>query len=135
MTAKPSICGEGALCKSGVYAGKVTSLTPGDLPDLLALASIPTPTGRGASRAERTAEVSRRHSRRCPAEGPNDERQGTVTMRDGNASDHLRKQAAAMPQDELAAGLSGQPESIQTQTLLAQVLDRVNLQRAALLSG
>ena len=51
-------------------------------------------------------------------------------MRDGNASDHLRKQAAAMPQDELAAGLSGQPESIQTQTLLAQVLDRVNLQRA-----
>jgi len=56
-------------------------------------------------------------------------------MRDGNASDHLRKQAAAMPQDELAAGLSGQPESIQTQTLLAQVLDRVNLQRAALLSG
>ena len=35
-----------------------------------------------------------------------------------------------MPQDELAAGLSGQPESIQPQTLLAQVLDRANLQRA-----
>src|SRR5688572_30173822 len=31
MTAKPSICGWGALCKSGVYAVKVTSLTPGDL--------------------------------------------------------------------------------------------------------
>ena len=51
-------------------------------------------------------------------------------MRDGNASDHLREQAAGNPQDELVAGLSGQPESIQTQTLLAQVLDRVNLQRA-----
>ena len=35
-----------------------------------------------------------------------------------------------MPQDELVAGLSGQPESIQTQALLAQVLDRANLQRA-----
>ena len=35
-----------------------------------------------------------------------------------------------MPQDELAAGLSGQPESIQTQALLAQVLERANLQRA-----
>ena len=50
--------------------------------------------------------------------------------RDGNASDHLRKQAAANPQDELAAGLSGQPESIQPEALLAQVLDRANLQRA-----
>lgn len=35
-----------------------------------------------------------------------------------------------MPQDELAPGLSGQPESIQPQALLAQVLDRANLQRA-----
>ncbi|OYV72042.1 MAG: group II intron reverse transcriptase/maturase, partial [Acidithiobacillus ferrivorans] len=35
-----------------------------------------------------------------------------------------------MPQDELAAGLSGQPESIHTQALLAQVLERANLQRA-----
>jgi len=51
-------------------------------------------------------------------------------MRDGNASDHLREQAAGNPQDELVAGLSGQPESIQPQTLLAQVLERVNLQRA-----
>jgi len=41
VTAKPSICGWGAFCptgisfghKSGVYAVKVTSLTPGDLPD------------------------------------------------------------------------------------------------------
>ena len=64
------------------------------------------------------------------AEGPNDERQRIVTKRDGNASDHLRKQAAAMPQDELAAGSSRQPESIQTQTLFAQVLERANLQRA-----
>ena len=66
----------------------------------------------------------------APAEGPNDERQGTVMKRDGNASEHLRKQAAANPQDELAAGLSGQPESIQPEALLAQVLDRANLQRA-----
>ena len=53
-----------------------------------------------------------------------------MTKRDGNASDHLRKQAAATPQDELVAGLSGQPESIHTQALLAHVLDRANLQRA-----
>ena len=50
--------------------------------------------------------------------------------RDGNASDHLRKQAAAQPQDELVAGLSGQPESIQPEALLAHVLERANLQRA-----
>src|SRR5487761_2119738 len=66
----------------------------------------------------------------APAEGPNDERRRTVTKRDETASDHLRKQAAATPQDELVAGLSGQPESIQPQTLLAQVLERANLQRA-----
>lgn len=35
-----------------------------------------------------------------------------------------------MPQDELVAGSSGQPASIQTQALLAQVLERANLQRA-----
>ena len=50
--------------------------------------------------------------------------------RDGIASDHLQMQAAAMPQDERVPGLSGQPESIQPQALLAQVLDRANLQRA-----
>jgi group II intron reverse transcriptase/maturase len=50
--------------------------------------------------------------------------------RDGNASDHLREQAAVTPQDELVAGSSGQPESIQPEALLAQVLDRANLQRA-----
>ena len=44
--------------------------------------------------------------------------------------DHLRQQAAATPQDELVAGLSGQPESIQPEALLAHVLDRANLQRA-----
>jgi hypothetical protein len=64
------------------------------------------------------------------AEGPNDERQRIVTKRDGNASDHLLTQAAALPQDELVAGSSEQPESIHTQALLAQVLDRANLQRA-----
>ena len=50
--------------------------------------------------------------------------------RDGNASDHLPKQAAGIPQDELVAGPSGQPESIHPQALLAQVLERANLQRA-----
>jgi RNA-directed DNA polymerase len=66
----------------------------------------------------------------APAEGPNDERQRTVTKRDGNASDHPSNRAAAIPQDELVAGLSGQPESIHTQTLYAQVMERGNLQRA-----
>jgi hypothetical protein len=55
----------------------------------------------------------------APAEGPNDERRRTMTERDGNASDYLGKQAAAMPRDELVAGLSGQPESIYPQALLA----------------
>jgi retron-type reverse transcriptase len=63
-------------------------------------------------------------------EGLNDERRRRMTKRDGSASDYLPTQAAAMPQDELVAGLSGQPESIQAQALLAQVLDRANLQRA-----
>lgn len=53
-----------------------------------------------------------------------------MTKRDGNASDHLHPQAAATSQDELVAGLSGQPESIYPQALLAQVLERANLQRA-----
>jgi hypothetical protein len=63
-------------------------------------------------------------------EGPNDERQRIVTKRDGKASDPLRKQAAATPQDELVAGSSVQPESIHPQALFAQVLERGNLQRA-----
>ena len=83
-----------------------------------------------ATAAEYRGEVSRGHSRRRPAEGPNDERQRTVTKRDGNASDHPSNRAAATPQDELVAGLSGQPESIHTQTLYAQVMERGNLQRA-----
>ena len=87
--------------------------------------------GRLETDAEYRGEVSRRHIRReAPAEGPNDERQRIVTKRDGIASDHLRKQAAASPQDELAAGSSREPESIHTQALLAQVLERDNLQRA-----
>lgn len=63
-------------------------------------------------------------------EGPNDERRRRMTKRDETASDHLPRQAAAMPQDELAAGSSGQPKSIQPEALLAQVLERANLQRA-----
>ena len=31
VTAKSSICGWGAFCKSGIYAAKVTCLTPGGL--------------------------------------------------------------------------------------------------------
>lgn len=33
VTAKLSICGWDAFCKSSVYAAKITCLTPGDLPD------------------------------------------------------------------------------------------------------
>jgi RNA-directed DNA polymerase len=44
-----------------------------------------------------------------------------MTKRDGSASDHLLRQAAAVPRDELVAGLSGNPESIPSQALLAQV--------------
>ena len=66
----------------------------------------------------------------APAEGRNDERRRIMTKRDRKASDHLLTQAAATPQDELVAGLSGHPESIHTQALLAQVLERANLQRA-----
>ena len=63
-------------------------------------------------------------------ESPNDERQRTVAKRDGRASEHLRKQAAATPQDELVAGSPRQPESIHTRALFTQVLERGNLQRA-----
>jgi len=66
----------------------------------------------------------------APAEGPNDERRRTMAKRDKIASDHLPQQAAVKPQDERVAGLSGQPESIHPRALLAQVLERANLQRA-----
>ena len=49
---------------------------------------------------------------------------------DGIASDNLRKQAAASPQDESATGHGSQTASIQPEALLAQVLERPNLQRA-----
>lgn len=49
---------------------------------------------------------------------------------DGTASDNLREQAAALPQDESATGHGRQPESIQPEALLARVLERPNLQRA-----
>jgi RNA-directed DNA polymerase len=65
-----------------------------------------------------------------PTEGPNDETRRTVTKRDGIASDPLPPQAAVTPQDELVARLSGNPESIPFQALLAQVLNRANLRRA-----
>lgn len=48
----------------------------------------------------------------------------------GNASDHRRKSAAPLAQDEAAAGEGGTAESIQPQPLLARVLERENLQRA-----
>jgi group II intron reverse transcriptase/maturase len=53
-----------------------------------------------------------------------------MTKTDTRASANLREQAAAKPRDERAGGLSEQPESIQPNALLAQVLDRANLQRA-----
>ncbi len=51
-------------------------------------------------------------------------------MSNGTASDPQRKLAAVMPPDEPVAGSDGQPESIPPHALLAQVLDRANLQRA-----
>jgi group II intron reverse transcriptase/maturase len=51
-------------------------------------------------------------------------------MSNGNASDPQRKLAAALPPDEPEAGSDGQPESIPPRALLAQVLERANLQRA-----
>lgn len=66
----------------------------------------------------------------APTEGPNDGRRRPMTNRDGIASANLLVQAAATPQDELAAGASGHPESIPPCAWLAQVLERANLQRA-----
>ena len=40
VTVKPSLCDWGTFCKSGVYAVKVTSLTPGDLPGALEKLSV-----------------------------------------------------------------------------------------------
>ena len=51
-------------------------------------------------------------------------------MSTGTASDPQRKLAAASPPDEPVAGSHEQPESIPPRALLAQVLDRANLQRA-----
>jgi group II intron reverse transcriptase/maturase len=53
-----------------------------------------------------------------------------MTKSDVNASVNLRKPAAVTPQDEHDTGLSGKPESIQPDALLARVLARDNLQRA-----
>ena len=53
-----------------------------------------------------------------------------MTKSNGNASDLQRKLAAALPPDEPVAGSHEQPESIPPRALLAQVLDRTNLQRA-----
>lgn len=53
-----------------------------------------------------------------------------MTKSNGNASDHRLRPAAALPLDEPVAGSPEQPESIPPCALLAQVLDRANLQRA-----
>ena len=53
-----------------------------------------------------------------------------MTKSNGTASDPQRKLAAALPPDEPVAGSDGHPESIPPSALLAQVLDRANLQRA-----
>lgn len=53
-----------------------------------------------------------------------------MTKSNGTASDLQRKLAAALPPDEPVVGSAGNPESIPSSALLAQVLDRANLQRA-----
>lgn len=51
--------------------------------------------------------------------------------RDGTASDNLREQAVATPQDESVTGERSTPEPIPpSESLLARVLERANLQRA-----
>lgn len=63
-------------------------------------------------------------------EGPNDGRQGNMTESNGKASAHRRLPAAAKPLDEPAAGSSCPSEPINPDALLAQVLERTNLQHA-----
>ena len=53
-----------------------------------------------------------------------------MTKSNGNASDLRPRPAAAQPPDEPVAGSHEQPESIPPSALLAQVLERANLQRA-----
>ena len=57
VTIKPSICTWGVFYKSDVYAMKVKCLTPGGL------YCVEGATDTGAIRRDRSAEVSRRHSR------------------------------------------------------------------------
>jgi RNA-directed DNA polymerase len=88
--------------------------------------------GRLETGAEYRGEVSRGHSRRrSPRRRP--ERWKTKDHDDGATGTHQtiqRKLAAAQPPDEPVAGSHGQPESIPPRALLAQVLERANLQRA-----
>ncbi len=65
----------------------------------------------------------------CHAEGSNDERGGKPMKGNENASDNLKK-AAREVQDELVSGESEQPESIQARSMMDQVLERGNLQKA-----
>ena len=53
-----------------------------------------------------------------------------MTKSNRNASDPRPRPAVALPPDEPVAGSHEQPESIPPRALLAQVLDRANLQRA-----
>src|SRR5690606_16568691 len=55
---------------------------------------------------------------------------GIALKRDGNASDHQPRRAAAPPRDEAVPGSGEPPASIPPQALLARVLQRENLQRA-----
>jgi group II intron reverse transcriptase/maturase len=55
---------------------------------------------------------------------------GIALKRDGNASDHQPRLAAAPLRDEAVPGSSEPPASIPPQALLARVLQRENLQRA-----
>ena len=59
---------KGAFCKSGVYARKDSCLTTGDLPCVV-IANAATTENRGTG-SDRTAEVSRRHSRCGPHRRP-----------------------------------------------------------------
>ena len=83
VTAKPSICNRDTFYKLGAYARKVKCLTPGGLPCVHGRTELP------AMAVDRTAEVSRGHSRSTRmTEGPN--KLGTVIMQEETADGFCR---------------------------------------------
>ena len=123
---KSSICGWDALCKPGVRAVRSNVSYSGR-----SLRCFAREAGRRAIAAEYRGEVSRRHIRWvAPPKAGTMNDKGIALKRNGNASDHQHRLAAASPRDEAVPRSSEPPASIPPQALLARVLQRENLQRA-----